>query len=122
METTAIDADDNPCVLEERVVLLKELDVLVARLGHGGNGSVEADKQDRADTAGQCLGWEDVWEIPEQDAKKRKGKRLKPPEGRRDSNADENANPRLAAPMRSPGRRSAKKSTDSYVNTHLDIM
>jgi len=51
METTAVDADDNPCVWEERVVLLKELDVLVARLGHGCNGCVEADEQDRPRTA-----------------------------------------------------------------------
>jgi len=75
METTAVDADDNPCVWEEGVVLLKELDVLVARVGHGSNGCVEADEQDRPGAAGQCAGREDAGEVPEQNARKREERR-----------------------------------------------
>lgn len=63
MEATAVNADDNPCVLEKRVVLLKELDVFIARLCHLGERSVEADEQQGSLVLGKRLGGEDGGQI-----------------------------------------------------------
>jgi hypothetical protein len=77
VEAAPVDADDNPCVLEKRVVLLKELDVFIARLCHLGERSVEADEQQGGLVLGKRLGGEDGGKI----AKRGCGGRREPKRG-----------------------------------------